>query len=239
MRSWMVHPVHDPELDALYRKAVGFGRQVISVTQARAGEGTTTAAMALARRAAAAGRTVVLVDANTLRPALTESLSLPRTAWLPADGSACSALFHVPDLGLAVLSAPNVLDPIAFREPDALRRIFEHDLREFDLVVIDTSPVTEAHCEAIPAEVVAAASTATLLVIMAGVTPEPSVMRAVERLKQSGGTIAGAVFNDRFNPSLASDLQRRTRFLSKVAPRLTARLLSSIDRSAWLGANAR
>ena len=174
--------------------------------------------MALARRAAAAGRTVVLVDANTLRPALTESLSLPRTRWVPADRSARSALFHVPDLGLSILPAPDVADPLAFRESTTLRRTFESDLKEFDLIVIDTSPVTEAHCDAIPPEVVAAASAATVLVIMAGVTPEQSVMRAVERLKQSGATIAGAVFNDRFNPTVASEIQRRTRFLSKIAP---------------------
>lgn len=234
----MVHPIHDPELDALYRQTVSCGRQVISVSQARPGEGTTTCAMALARRAAAAGRTVVLVDANTLRPALTE-LSLPRTRWVPADRSARSALFHVPDLGLSILPAPDVADPLAFRELTTLRRTFDSDLKEFDLIVIDTSPVTEAHCDAIPPEVVAAASAATVLVIMAGVTPEQSVMRALERLKQSGATIAGAVFNDRFNPTVASEVQRRTRFLSKLAPALTTRLLSRIDRSAWLGGNAR
>jgi Mrp family chromosome partitioning ATPase len=145
----------------------------------------------------------------------------------------------VPDLGLSVLPAPDVTDPLVFRDSAAFRQIFEADLKAFDLIVIDTSPVTEAPCDAIPPEVVAAASAATVLVIMAGVTPEQSVMRAVERLKKSGATLAGAVFNDRFNPTLASEIQRRTRLLSKMAPTLAARLVSRIDRSPWLGADAR
>lgn len=239
MEKWLVHSVHEPELDALYRQTVGHDQQVISVTQASPGEGSTTCAVALARRAAAAGRTVVLVDANVLRPDLTESLSLPRTHWLPGDGSARGAMYHVPDLGVSILPAPNVADPLAFRESATLRRTFNSDLEEFDLVVVDTSPVNEPNCNAIPPEVVAAASTATVLVILAGVTSEQSVTRAIGRLTQSGGTVAGAVINDRFNPTLVAELRRHSRFFSKIAPGLTESMLRRVESSPWFADHAR
>lgn len=225
-------PVQRPELDAIYRQTVGKRARTVCVTAANQGEGVSTLALALARRGAAAGLRALLVDANLPRPSASGKLG--RTRWTPADGSAAGKVAPGRDLDLAVLPAPVSVDPLAFRDSDAWRRMFEVDLAAYQLIVVDTSPVNSFHDRAIPAEPVAAACAATVLAVLTGVTSERSVQAAVERLRTAGATLCGAVFNDRYNPSLADELGQQVDRLAGVAPRLAGWLKRRIDGSAIL-----
>jgi Mrp family chromosome partitioning ATPase len=230
--------IRDPELDLLYRRTVGTGTRVLAVTQSKPGEGTSTFALALARRGAAVGRRVVLIDANILRPTTSEAFALPRVSWSPTDERARSALIEVAPLGLSVLPAPIGVDPLAFRDPEAMRRMVEQDLRPFDLVVVDTSPVLDQVGDAIPAEVIGAAGAAVIVVVLAGVVSEHAVAHTIERLGSGGATVAGAVLNDLCNPSLADELGRLTARLAPLAPGLARRLQQRLQQSPLLAADA-
>lgn len=227
-------PVQRPELDAIYRQTVGKRARTVCVTAANAGEGVSTLAVALARRGAAAGLRALLVDANLPRPSTSAALALRPTRWTPADSSAADKVTFAQELDLGVLAAPVGVDPLAFRDSDQWRRMFEVDLAAYQLIVVDTSPVNSFDDRAIPAEPVAAACAATVLAVLTGVTSERSVQAAVERLRTAGATLCGAVFNDRYNPSLADELGHQVDRLARVAPRLARWLRRRIDGSGIL-----
>jgi protein-tyrosine kinase len=227
-------PLNYPELDTIYRQTVGKGARTICVTAANAGEGVSSLALALAHLAAAAGLETVLVDVNLPRPSASGALGLKRARWSPGDGSARSAIACAERVGLGVLPAPTGTDPLAFRDPDKLRRVFEEDLADYDLIVVDASPVNSTPGTAIPAEAVAAACQATLIVVLTGVTSEHAVRTAKERLAAAGATIFGAVFNDRFNPCLADELCREVDRIARFAPGLAGWLRRRILGSTIL-----
>jgi Mrp family chromosome partitioning ATPase len=227
-------PVQRPELDAIYRQTVGKRARTVCVTAANPGEGVSTLALALARRGAAAGLRALLIDANLPRPSTSSGLALRPARWSPAEHSAAGQVAQAKALDLAVLPAPVAADPLAFRDPDQWRRMFEVDLADYQLIVVDTSPVNSLDDRAIPAEPVAAACAATVLAVLTGVTSERSVQAAVERLRTAGATLCGAVFNDRYNPSLADELSRRLDHLAGIAPRLTRWLRRRLAGSSIL-----
>ncbi|RYJ01661.1 MAG: hypothetical protein EON47_10045 [Acetobacteraceae bacterium] len=67
-----------PETEALWRAVTGAGVRSIAVVAARPGEGCSSVAEALWRRAACAGRSALLVDLNTEHPGLGARLGRPR-----------------------------------------------------------------------------------------------------------------------------------------------------------------
>ena len=227
-------PVQRPELDAIYRQTVGRKSRTICVTAANAGEGVSALAMALARRGAAAGLRVLLVDANLQRPATSAKLGLRPAHWSPIDHSAAAAVAFIDEIELGVLPASVTVDPVAVRDTDNWRQMFEVDLVSYDLIVVDAPPVSSVSDRAIPTEAMAAACAATVLVVLAGVTAERHVRGAVERLSTAGATVCGAVFNDRLNPSLSEELCREVDRFKRIAPGLTARVRNVINRSAIL-----
>lgn len=227
-------PVQRPELDAIYRQTVGKQARTICVTAANAGEGVSTLALSLASRGAAAGLKALLIDANLARPSVSARLGLAPRRWAPADGSARAAATFVDRMGMSILPAPVAVDPLAFRDPERWRRMFEADLAGYDLIVVDTSPVNGFSDRAIPAELIAAACSATVLVVLAGVSSERTVRAAVERLATAGAALSGAVLNDRFNPSLADELTRWVGWLGRFAPPLARWLQRRIDASVVL-----
>jgi Mrp family chromosome partitioning ATPase len=227
-------PIPYPELDVIFRQTVGKGARSICITAANSGEGVSSLALALAHLGAAAGLATVLVDLNLARPSTSVALGVERTRWSPADDSVRSAVTCAPRAGLGILPAPAGADPLAFRDPVKLRRVFEVDLAGYDLIVVDAAPVASMPGNAIPAEAIAAACRATLMVVLTGVTSAHAVRTAAERLIAAGATVYGAVFNDRFNPCLADELCREVDRIAAIAPRLSAWLRRRILNSTIL-----
>jgi len=226
--------VHDPEIDAIYRQTVGKRARTICVAAANPGDGVTTFALALARRGAAGGVRTLLFDAEVTRASATTALGASRARWSPDDPSLRNAVRPTEFAGLSVLPAPAGVEPIAFRDPDTLRRMFENDLESFGLIVTDTSAIPTGSPFAIPAEVVAAACSVTLFVVLTGVTSERALRVALERLQCAGATPCGVIMNDRFAPSIADELCRQARRLERFAPGPAAWMQRCIRRTSIL-----
>jgi Mrp family chromosome partitioning ATPase len=226
--------IHDPELDAIERQTFGKGARTICFTAATPGEGVSTVAIAFARRSAAAGFNTLLVDANIANSAISAKFGLRRAQWSPVDNNARLSIEALPEPRLSVLAAPAGFEPLAFRDVAQLRRVFEYELQRFDVIVADAGAVGQRSDFAIPAEVTAAACSATVIVVMAGVTSGQVVRAAIARLTAADANVVGGVLNDCYNPSLADELCRQVDRFSRLAPRLTAAVCSTIRRSAFL-----
>jgi tyrosine-protein kinase len=172
----------------------------IVVVSVRPTEGKSRTAANLAGVIAAAGQRVVLVDADMRRPTqhklfgrgndrgLSEFLlGLGRHGRGELD-SAVATQFP----GLSLLPAgsipPNPGELLAGRHAARLIEVME---REFDIVVFDTPPV----CLVADSLSLAAAASATLLVIEVGRTNAREALRTVEALRGVGANMIGVVLN--------------------------------------------
>jgi Mrp family chromosome partitioning ATPase len=122
--------------------------KVVAVTSAERQEGRTTVALALARSAAAAGCRVALLDADCANPELARRLGLDA----PCDWQQVRR-HHQPlhEAAIASLDDRVTLFPLTVPDDDLSGRLDDPTLtgvlqelkRAFDLVVVDTQPVTE------------------------------------------------------------------------------------------------
>jgi protein-tyrosine kinase len=99
---------------------------------------------------------------------------------------------------------------LAWRNPGTLERYLASWLEQFDAVVVDVGSINRNAQTLIPAERIVAACEATLLVVMAGVTNEPTVRYTCERIVSTGARLAGCVLNECHNPSLKQELLRES-----------------------------
>lgn len=120
------------------------------------------------------------------------------------------------------------------REPGMFARLIGAWKAYVDTVIIEAPPTLEAPSGSISAEAVCAGSEATLLVVLARQTSNTKVTRTVELLKNADAKIIGSVLNNRHNPQLGEELRRQTMKFDRLAPRLMARLRSTIANSNLL-----
>lgn len=230
-------PINYVELEAVYAETVGAGARTVAITSSCPGEGVSTLAYALSRRSAAAGRGTLLVDLNLLHPSVAANLALPRLDWLPDMTSAETAVQRFPGVELSVLAAPLQAEGVlAFREKAVLGRQFGKWLDTYEVVIVDTSPLTVTNRRNIPADVVCATAEATVLVVLAGRVSEDILRTAADRLRQVRARVVGAVINDRLNPSLGDEIKREIRRLEPRWPGIAAKLQELVDRSTFLSA---
>jgi len=173
------------------------GVRVLLVTSPTRGDGKTTTASNLAISLAAAGRRVLLVDADLRKPALHDLFGLPGSRGLARvlegvdqtdkaiqptsiaglDLMACgSGTFHPADV---LASAPLA---------EFLREVRE----QYDLVILDSSPVLAVTDPLILAAVV----DGTLMVVRAGQTTREDVAGAADLLRGIPRPLVGVVMND-------------------------------------------
>ncbi len=122
------------------------GARVLLVTSALEHEGKTTLAADLAASFARNGRKTLLIDSDLVRPSLHERFGFPLTPGLS------EALWKqtAPDAGVRNLTMPNLSLLTAGRSDpqvmlalgrDAMEPLLKHFREEFELIVIDSSPV--------------------------------------------------------------------------------------------------
>ena len=172
------------------------GRSVM-LTSALAGDGKTSTAANLAVAASRVGLRTVLVDADLRRPSIAKRLGLGRTTGLSdvllSGGRAAD---HVIDVGvenLAALTAgtipPNPNELLASR---AMRELHVQLTANADLVIYDT-PAALAVPDALE---LGHLVDLTILVCRQGVTGRRQLGNAIERMEQTGTSVAGTVLND-------------------------------------------
>lgn len=169
--------------------------KVVMVTSANAAEGKSLTSANLALTLSESyRREVLLIDADLRRPTLHEVFQVPNVAGLN-DGLKSDA-----EQQLSAVKITNTLTMLPAGRPDPdpmssltsarMRRILEEAAARFDWVIIDTPPIGLLADASILATMVDGA----LLVIRAGQTPHPSVLKAVETFGRE--RILGVVLND-------------------------------------------
>lgn len=227
-------PIHYEELESIYAETVAHGHRTVTITAATRGEGVSMLAYALARRTAANGKKVLLVDFNTARPSVAPNLGFTEVIWRPAVDDWEEALIQCP-IGLDLLPAPTGSEGIMkLREETVLQDHITQWSAIYDLIVFDTSPLTMANQSNIPPERVAKLSDATILVTLAARTPETKVTEAITKLRTAGACLVGTVLNDKHNPGVADELCRETRRLERLLPTIMQKIRNVVRTHPFL-----
>lgn len=234
----MTYSAQHTEIDRIYALVSSCGYRSIAITACNEGEGVSTVASSLAQRLLLSGHSTLLVDLNFYRPSL-----MPVLEARPSD-KAQEALFDSPQLvapaanevmavtGIAAPSGKNVL--VKLRRPGVLEQCLEHWMDEFEVVIFDTSPLNRVNSNNLPAERVAGACDATLLVALARYTTQAQVSQGIQRLAAGNANLAGSIINDRDNPSLKSELLRQLRRFCQPRGWIARRLENLILRNRLL-----
>lgn len=169
---------------------------VVVLTSAIQGEGKSVISANLAMAAAAAGRRVVLVDADLRRPAHGRMFGHPGAAGLSTvlsgEHQLDEILFTVTGAGLdVVFSGDRPPNPSELLGTEAMRRTLRQLSERYDLVVVDAPPVL-----VVPdvLEFAASADT-TLLVVELERATRREVRDATERLTRVNARVPGVVIN--------------------------------------------
>ena len=226
-------PSHYQEVEAIYRALEAAAVQSACITAARSGEGVSTIAEALAHRYASADLKALIVDINLYNSQLSdEALKHSETS---INWASEKPVFFDDDIDLFSVSRQvSQQDKHRYKEPGFLREQLQGWSQDYERIIFDTSPVTRVNYTNVPAELVASISDATLLVVMAGVTPEMTVAQAIETLKSNHAKLIGSVYNDRNNPSLANELIRETLRIESKLPKLATYLQKKVRASSFL-----
>ena len=170
---------------------------VVAITGPTPGVGKSFVAVNLAHLLAAAGRRVLLVDADLRNGSLHGDLAVEQQPGLSeAIGGAASldaAAHHTATERLDLLPTgalpPN---PAELLMAPGFERLLAEAAGRYDVVVVDTPPVLTVT----DAALVARHAGLNLLVLRAGQHPAREIALAVRRFEQSGATVQGAVLND-------------------------------------------
>lgn len=179
-------------------------RKVIGVTSCSPGEGKTTTAVNLATAMAAAGKKVLLVDADIHRPMVHRSFkrdaepgltnmlaggaSFQDTVWryrFPADSAAAGTL----DVITAGPESPN---PAELLSSSAMHNLLARGRAEYDWVFVDIPPVLFVS----DASILSALCEGVILVVRAGRNNRSGLARAIEQLQDIKVTVVGSILND-------------------------------------------
>lgn len=170
------------------------GGKVAIVVSALPSEGKTTTAVNIARRFAADGKRVVIVDGDLRRPSVALALGMERPKYDLADYLArrClldDAISADPQSSLVALSLSRGSRlQIGTGMPELVTLV--QRLREIsDIVIIDAPPVLAVQ----DAKLFAELSDGALLAVRWGKTPKEAVGRAVKSLRDFGIPMIGAV----------------------------------------------
>ncbi|WP_019026223.1 tyrosine-protein kinase family protein [Colwellia piezophila] len=213
-------PIHYAEVEAIYNQTIGSGYKTLAITSAKAGEGKTTLAQAIVKRAQVVGKNVLLVETNTFNPVLSEEL---RSSM--GDIVTENTIITVESKGYSLLPAPkSIRDLLQYRESHLLLAAIKQWLVDFDCIIFDTSALTSLNQSNIPAEIVCEVCEGALLVIEAGITPANLIQESIEKLKLKKVNLIGSILNDKNNPSLLTELQRETYRLNHLFPNVMVSL---------------
>ena len=229
-------PEHYVELERIYSRTIGHGVRSLAITAAEEREGVTTLVVALAKRNRYSGRSTLVVDLNLHRPALHKRFGLSFIPAAPDGIHGPDALPRV-DLGerLTVIPAPaNRGEAVLLRDKVHFAEYLEVWLKQYDVVIFDTTPLNGTNKANIPAERVCHGCAGSILVVLAGMTPASAVRAGLDRLKSAGVNPIGTVLNDFHNPSLAEELRRESLRFDRLLPGFTQRFRAKIRSSKLL-----
>lgn len=224
------------EIQALFNQFIDKQQYSIAVTAAFAEEGVTSVVLALAESALLSGKSVLIVDLNTYRPAFQATMPLANQP----VGSLTNLVPQIVSPQNSQLALTGVVAPqdhitvLTLRKPNVLKQYLAEVSQHYDLVIVDTPPLSQVNQHNIPAEKVAAACDATIMVTLSGRTSVNQVMLAVEKLKQAKANLVGSVLNDHYTPSLKNEMIREIARLPGLFSRLKKHWIMRLKNNKFL-----
>jgi capsular exopolysaccharide synthesis family protein len=179
-------------------------RKVLGVTSCNPGEGKTTTAVNMATAMAAAGKKVLLIDADIHRPMVHRCFRRgadPGLTNILAGGMPfAEAVWRyrfpddVPGNGTLdiVMAGPESPNPAELLSSSAMRRLLAESREAYDWVFVDIPPVLFVS----DASILSALCEGVILVVRAGRNNRSSLSRAAEQLSEIKVNIVGSVLND-------------------------------------------
>ncbi len=167
---------------------------VLVVTSSLAGEGKTTISSNLALTLAAAGRRVLLIDADLRRPAIDRYLGIEGGAGLTnvlVDNTMLEDLVQPwGTSGLSVLaSGPLPPNPSELLNGAAMDTLMEKVRRQYDITIIDTPPLGSVT----DAAVLAAKADGAILAVRYGSTQRDDLFYALDALERVDARVLGTL----------------------------------------------
>lgn len=178
--------------------------RTVAVTSSTKGEGKTFTACNLALVHASFGSKTLLIDSDIRAPSVQRFFGLPfegaGLSEVLSEGADLASTWHRLSLDeankryLTVMPAGRSDENAAglLQSPETLARVLDMAEKEFDLVVVDTPPLSMISDSA----VVAAAVDAVIFVVRSG-TSSPAVLEtSLQRLSRANRNVLGIVLND-------------------------------------------
>ncbi len=221
-----LRPTSFTEISRVHKSAMTAGRSSMVVTGSRHGEGTTILAHMLALRSAESGKKTLLIDLNMRNSFLTSLMGKESTGWALAGRTqedTLEDLIHVSEENpnLYFMPAPSDDMSVRFLRDTQRARYFLDVLeRQFDHVVVDTTPVTALNRFNVDSAMLGGAATRTTLVVLSGKTPLDAIKKSVKILQDAGANLDGVVMNDWQSPSWKERLFKLIRPLQDRMPGL-------------------
>ncbi len=169
--------------------------QIVAITSASASEGKTTTSAGLALANAAAGLSTILIEADFVKPTLSNVFGVPADA--PSMLDMLSDRTTVPDTyqtssGLHVLPATSGMSgKIKLTHGTSFDEMFKTLRGEFDIIVVDTAPATMVSDSLL----VASRCDGVVVVLTAHHTNKGAHRRLRKLLRQSNISTIGTVLN--------------------------------------------
>lgn len=189
----------------LYNEIQSMGFDCVCLTSSSNGEGVTTIAHMLAKLMAQANVKTVLINC-CLKVLKSES-----------SGQAWQSVIKEQDDQYSLLELAKLGERFA-NDKLEVEALLTKLRQEYDLVIIDAPAVGTTGIESVLNDTLVEKATATILVVMAGVTTSTRLKESVAKLVRTGGNLIGTVINDYLNPKLVDELCRETHRLDKFAP---------------------
>ncbi len=166
--------------------------RVVAVTAARAGEGKTSVALALARSAALSGEHVLVMECDLRQPTFAVRMKATASAGLAdclrGNLTADQAICTDAATGMDVMQAGRVSTDLPDRFlSDTMARMLTDLRQKYDLILLDSPPV-QAIAEA---RILAGIADATLLCVRWCATPRLVVQHTLELLEEAHAHVAG------------------------------------------------
>jgi succinoglycan biosynthesis transport protein ExoP len=175
--------------------AAGRRPKVILITSSVPGEGKSAAAMMLASSSASSGRRTVLLDCDLRQQSISGIFEKQRfglSDLLRGFTKLDDVIFTDPKTGSYVISAGSITpNPADLLMSERMRNLIEELRREYDYVVMDTSPLLPV----VDALGLAALADKIIIVVEWNRTPQMAVSEAIKMLRPEADRVAGIVLN--------------------------------------------
>lgn len=188
--------------------------RTISLVGVDHNSGVTSTAEALAIRYARGLKQTLLIDATGLASAS------PNTA----DEIAATSIVADPMGFSRVKIRPCAAELLPMRDIVRLRKMFQEDFHQYEIIIVDTPPARDVSGHALPATIIANACDTVLLVCLTASVTRTLIEEACANLRSVNAPLAGVVLNRREQPTLGAEIAREARRFTKWFPKTSKKL---------------